>query len=465
MLLFIGASRHISLLRRVRKQELCSSCHCRSYISSSSKPKSNVGVIATTSTNDPTEDDEYARRPTTTKGKLSSYADLSKARLTSLVVATTAAGFVAAGPFALATDPSVLGSVVVGTALCSASASAWNQILEIPRDRKMKRTMNRPLVTGSLTKVQATKAAIVWGVSGTALLWLGTDPVTTALGAGNILLYSGLYTALKPVTTVNTWIGAVVGAIPPVMGYTAATAVGNSTILTTSSSLAMLLDPIALSLGATLYLWQLPHFLALSYMYRSDYTRGGFAMLPCHTITGATSADSAAEHTANVIVRYAWYLAAVPVLSTALNVTSNMYALEGLVLNAYALTVAHRFQRERTNQNARKIFLTSLWYLPCTLMLFLLHSKTWDNQAIDANQNVLTQFLSEQIHAVRSKGRELCIHESATLKGSQECPIVVGKERTLEGIKQAKGSVAEAASINAVDRVAIHPAAAPESKK
>ena len=380
-----------------------------------------------------------SEKTTAKKGKVSSYADLAKARLTSLVVATTAAGFIAAGPLPLATDPTVLGSVVAGTALCSASASALNQIFEISRDRKMKRTLNRPLVTGSLSKSEATTAAILWGVSGTGLLWFGTDPVTTALGAGNILLYSGIYTALKPVSTANTWVGAVVGAIPPVMGYTAATALTSST----AASFSMLLDPIALTLGTTLYLWQLPHFMALSYMYRTDYSRGGFAMVPCHTITGAASADVAAEQTASVIVRYAWYLAAVPVVTTAFDVTSSMYALEGLALNAYALTVAHRFQRERSNQNARKIFLTSLWYLPCTLMLFLLHSKTWDDEATDKNQNAMSKFMSEQIHAARSKGRELCLHEATVHKGSQACPVVVGKETTRDTVKQATERVSE----------------------
>ena len=387
------------------------------------------------------------------RSKALAYADLAKARLTTLVVATTAAGFVAAGPLPLATDPAVLASVVTGTALCSASAAAWNQIWEIPRDAQMKRTVHRPLVTGLLSVKQATTAATLWGVAGTTLLWMGTDPVTTILGVGNIVLYAGIYTALKPVSTLNTWVGAVVGAVPPVMGYSAATAItaAANAPAVSSSFLLLSMDPIALTLGATLYLWQLPHFMALSYMYRTDYSRGGFAMIPCHTITGAPSADVAAEHTANVIVRYAWYLAAVPLVATVSGVTSPMYALEGLALNAYAIALAHRFQRDRTNQRARHIFLTSLWYLPCTLMLFLLHSKTWDDEETETvgnndtyNKNALSQFVAEQIRAARAKGRELCLHEAVSAGNSQACPSVVGKELAREAVDQAATEMASA---------------------
>ena len=108
--------------------------------------------------------------------------------------------------------------------------------------------------------------------------------------------------------------------------------------------------------------------------------------------------ESDGTQTASVIVRYAWYLSAVPVVTTLTNVTSSMFALEGLVLNGYALTVAHRFQQDRTNANARKVFLTSLWYLPCWLMLFLLHSKVWDEEK---ENDPVVQFLSDSIHLAR----------------------------------------------------------------
>eukprot|EP00639_Heterosigma_akashiwo_P030019 CAMPEP_0194667348 /NCGR_PEP_ID=MMETSP0295-20121207/3270_1 /TAXON_ID=39354 /ORGANISM="Heterosigma akashiwo, Strain CCMP2393" /LENGTH=139 /DNA_ID=CAMNT_0039549797 /DNA_START=319 /DNA_END=735 /DNA_ORIENTATION=+ len=138
----------------------------------------------------------------------------------------------------------------------------------------MKRTCNRPLPSGRISKSNAIKWGLsTAGVSG-AILAAGTDPVTTALGLSNIFLYSVPYTLSKTRTEANTWIGSVVGAIPPMMGWTAAT----------GGDLASA-DPWLL--GALLFYWQFPHFLALSWMYRKDYARGGFAMIPCADPDGA----------------------------------------------------------------------------------------------------------------------------------------------------------------------------------
>ncbi len=391
------------------------------------------------------------------------YSELGKMKLSSLVVATTAAGYIAAGPIPFETNVSIFTATIIGTSFCSCCASGFNQIYEISRDQRMKRTQSRPLVTGILSPYHATIMTSLWGIMGTATLYHYTDPITTALGLGNILLYAGIYTPLKPITIYNTWIGAIVGAIPPLMGYTAATnmlhtrdadkfteawsssdllsAVTLSPALSTELLSSYVTDPIAISLVSTLYFWQLPHFMALSYMYRIDYKRGGFMMVPiarvsrgstnddviCDNDLGTTDntvhTDSAGERTAKIIVRYAWYLSMVPIFSTAMDVTSSMYLLESLVLNAYALRVAYKFRDEQTNQNARNVFLTSLWYLPCTLMLFLLHSKAWDDtvnadETNNTNRNMLTEFVSEHIHAIRNKGRELCIHEQAIVKST-----------------------------------------------
>jgi protoheme IX farnesyltransferase len=344
--------------------------------------------------------------------KTKAYLELAKARLSALVVATTAAGFVAAGG-PLSEQVGVATCCVVGTALCASSAAGWNQILEIDRDSKMKRTQQRPLVTGVLTKTEATIAATTWGVAGTSLLAVGTDPVTTALGVSNIVLYAGLYTYMKPISIYNTWVGAVVGAIPPVMGWTAAT--GGS-----------FLDLDAIILGSTLYLWQMPHFFALSYMHRLDYKRGGFAMVPVLEENG--------DKTSNLIMRYAAYLSTVPIVSTLAGVTSSMFALEGIALNAYALYVANKFRKERTNANARKIFLTSLWYLPSFLVLFLLHSKVWDEEK---DRDVLRDQLSGMIHKIRDQGRQVCIHEHVVtqkdpVEAQAACPVTVGRKGTAE---------------------------------
>ena len=355
--------------------------------------------------------------------KTSSYLQLGKARLSGLVVTTTLAGFIAAGGPLYEQAP-LAGYCVVGTALCSFSAAALNQIYERDRDSMMKRTQRRPLVTGALTVNEAKAAAALWGLSGTGLLIAGTDPVTAMLGFSNIGLYAGLYTYMKPRSIYNTWVGAVVGAIPPVMGWTAATS-------------GSLLDLDAIILGSTLYYWQLPHFFALNYMYRVDYERGGFSMLSSYEVDG--------ERTSSVILRNATYLSAIPFISTFAGVTSNMFALEGIALNSYALWVAYKFRQERTNANARKVFLTSLWYLPSWLVLFLLHSKVWDE---DHDRDVLRDAISDFVHSIRDEGRKMCIHERVlekradTAESENGCPVVVSK-KTPSIIRSAASSALE----------------------
>lgn len=359
---------------------------------------------------DETEQQHPPRKGSTQASLIKAYLDLSKARLSALVVATTAAGFLSAGG-----PLGTMGFACVGTALCSSSAAALNQVFEIDRDSKMKRTQQRPLVQGTLSATNATMVASVWGVAGTALLAYGTDPYTTALGVGNIALYSGLYTYLKPRTIYNTWVGAVVGAIPPVIGWSAATG-------------GHIFDVECLLLGSTLYLWQMPHFFALSYMHRVDYARGGFLMVP---VLEDDAGGGRHDETAKLITRYAWYLSTIPILSTLTGVTSTMFCLEGFLLNGYALKVAHDFDRDRTNAKARQVFLTSLWYLPCLLMLFLIHSKTWDEKK--SEDNVIRKTIDEYIHIVRDQGRKLCVHEKvASDRGVAACPVVVAKHTTDE---------------------------------
>lgn len=204
---------------------------------------------------------------------------LGKARLSSFVAASAAGGFV------LGSGPSVdwvhCAALSAGTLLTSMSAAAWNQIAERRQDAMMLRTRARPLPAQRLAPRTAAAAAVGMGVGGLALLLVsGADdggdgsgrasspPLLTsggvtaaALGAANIVLYGGIYTRLKVVHPVNTWVGAVVGAVPPLMGWAAA---------------AGSLSQGAIPLAAALYFWQLPHFMALSWINREDYARGGF---------------------------------------------------------------------------------------------------------------------------------------------------------------------------------------------
>ena len=399
MMFFVSSNVRRKLLREKKALQLVQLSRGTRFLADTSKVASVVEEKEESSTSTRTLSKRIGRNTSKTEA----YLQLAKAKLSALVVTTTAAGFVAAGG-PLSEQATLAGCCILGTALCSSSAAAWNQILERDRDAKMKRTQQRPLVINTLTVKEASIAATLWGVSGTSILALGTDPVTASLGLANIGLYAGMYTYMKPRSIYNTWVGAVVGAIPPVMGWTAAT--GGS-----------LLDVDALILGTTLYLWQMPHFFALSYMHRVDYKRGGFAMLPV--------LESDGERTSKVIMRYAGYLSAVPIITTVCDVTSSMFLFEGVALNSYALYVANRFRQERTNANARKVFLTSLWYLPSWLVLFLLHSKVWDEEH---DRDVLRDKLSEAIHSIREQGRQACIHEhvisqNPTPPGEASCPV------------------------------------------
>jgi len=200
------------------------------------------------------------------RSKLALYADLTKARLSSLVVVTSGAGFLAGGA---PVDVAVMAATCVGTGLCAASAGAFNQILETSRDAAMNRTKQRPLPSGLVTPTEATAVGVAAGAAGTALLYTMANPTVAALGALNIALYAGPYTLSKRHTEWNTWIGSVVGAVPPVMGYAAA-----------SGGVVFAAEPAALA--SLLFLWQFPHFFALSWMHREDYARGGTSF--CHLV-------------------------------------------------------------------------------------------------------------------------------------------------------------------------------------
>ena len=155
--------------------------------------------------------------------------------------------------------------------------------------------------------------------------------------------------------------------------------------------------------------------------------------------------ESDGEKTSEVILRYAAYLSTVPIVSTLAGVTSSMFALEGIALNSYALYVAYKFRQERTNANARKVFLTSLWYLPSWLVLFLLHSKVWDDEEKD--RDVLRDALSGMIHSIRDQGRQICIHEHAIAKNpvppeEETCPVALTR-KSAGVVKNAASAVSK----------------------
>ncbi|XP_071620598.1 protoheme IX farnesyltransferase, mitochondrial [Heliangelus exortis] len=274
-------------------------------------------------------------------------ARLSKIKLTALVVSTASAGFAMAPvPF----DLTCFLLASLGTGLASCAANAINQFFEVPFDSNMNRTKNRPLVRGQISPLLAVCFAASCGVPGIALLVLGVNPLTGALGAFNIFLYTCCYTPMKRLSIANTWVGAVVGAIPPVMGWTAAT--GS-------------LDAGALLLGGILYSWQFPHFNALSWGLREDYSRGGYRMMSV-THPGLCR---------RVALRHCLALLGLSALAPLLEVTTWTFPVVSLPINLYISYLAFRFYREADRSSSRKLFFCSLWHLPLLLLVMFTCKK------------------------------------------------------------------------------------------
>src|SRR5215207_1337851 len=203
-------------------------------------------------------------RAETAPSRLADFYELTKPRMNFLVVVTTMVGFYMAMGRHFA-DWALLAHTLVGTAMAAAGASVLNQYVERGYDALMHRTANRPLPAGRVSPLEALLLGVLLSCGGTLYLAALVNPLTAALGAFTIASYVFLYTPLKRWTTLCTVVGAVPGAIPPMMGWTAAT---DS------------LSPEAWALFGILFFWQMPHFLAIAILYRDDYARGGFKMLP-----------------------------------------------------------------------------------------------------------------------------------------------------------------------------------------
>lgn len=272
------------------------------------------------------------------------YLDLGKFRLSLLVTATAFAGYL------LASRGSLDGPLVwalLGTLLSSMGANGINQWLERGRDAKMQRTSSRPIPSGRLSSDLALWLAIGSAAAGVTILANGCNLLTADLSVLTIALYLGVYTPLKPRTPTNTLVGGVVGAIPPMMGWTAAT--GH-------------LGFGALALGAILFVWQIPHFLGLAWLYKDDYARGGYRML-------SLSDDGSA--TGQMMLVYSIALIPVALLLSVGKVSGWAYALGSIVLGITMASFAWRFYFERSAPAARRVFIASLAYLPLLLVLMI----------------------------------------------------------------------------------------------
>ncbi|KAJ4727297.1 protoheme IX farnesyltransferase, mitochondrial-like [Melia azedarach] len=285
------------------------------------------------------------------------YWELSKARLSMLVVATSGTGFVLGSGSAV--DIAGLCWTCTGTMMVAASANSLNQVFEISNDAKMKRTRLRPLPSGRISLPHAVTWASSVGLVGTALLAWKANMLTAGLAASNLILYAFVYTPLKQIHPVNTWVGAIVGAIPPLLGWTAAAG---------QVSLNGMLLP------AALYFWQIPHFMALAYLCRNDYAAGGYRML--------SLADASGQRTASVALRNCLYLIPLGYLAYDWGLTSGWFCLESSLITLAITASACSFYRDRTTQKARKMFHASLLYLPVFMSGLLFHRLTENQQSL-----------------------------------------------------------------------------------
>lgn len=280
------------------------------------------------------------------KSWIAVFSDLVKARLTSLVLLTTAVGFYAGWRGAM--NWFLFLNTLAGTALVAAGASALNQWIERDYDAKMRRTQSRPLPSG---RMQPTTVALFGGitsVAGLIYLALAVNMLTSVLGAITLVSYVCIYTPLKRVTWLNTAIGAIPGALPPLMGWAAAR---NE------------LSGEGWALFAILAFWQLPHFFAIAWIYREEYAKGGFVMLP--------NVDASGKQTGQQTVLNAFALFIVSLCPFLLKMTGTLYLAGAVILGAGFLFCAFRFSRQLTLPRARQVFLASIIYLPLLLALMV----------------------------------------------------------------------------------------------
>ena len=267
------------------------------------------------------------------------FADLVKARLTALVLLTTFVGFYLGERGAV--NYLLLFHALLGTALVASGAAALNQWLERDYDAKMRRTASRPLPSGRL---QPSTVAIFGGacsVVGLVYLAVLVNPLTSVVGAVTSVSYLFIYTPLKRVTWVNTVVGAIPGALPPLMGWTAAR---NE------------MSGEGWALFAILAFWQIPHFMAIAWLYRDEYAKAGFVMLPNVDADGSRTVLHSVSNTIALLLA--------SLCPFAFGLEGKIYLAVALILGAGYLWCAVRFARQLTAQRARQLFLASIIYLP-----------------------------------------------------------------------------------------------------
>jgi heme o synthase len=283
--------------------------------------------------------------------RASAYFSLTKPRLVLLVLATVAAGYFLglrweSRPFTIMT----LAATLLGTALVAGGAGALNQWLERERDAGMRRTSNRALPSGRIAPREALLFGGLLVAAGTGVLSVGSGFLAAAVAFLTFVLYVFIYTPLKTRTTLNTSVGAIPGALPPLIGWAAATG---------------RLGPEAWSLFLIVFLWQFPHFLAIAWIYREDYRRAGFRML--------TAQDARGRRTGCQAFSYALVLVPAGILPAIIGLAGPVYSVGALLLGLVYLADAARFWLDSTDARARRLLYSSFLYLPAILILLLVN--------------------------------------------------------------------------------------------
>ena len=275
------------------------------------------------------------------------YFELMKPKIAALELVTVAAAAFVAGW--VPESPLTLLHALLGTALVAASASAMNHFLERDTDAKMQRTASRPLPTGRMTSRSAIIFAAVTGMLGVGYLLAATNVLTAALALATWVLYVGVYTPLKSRTTLNTPVGAVAGALPILIGWSAGGAA---------------LGPMAWVLFAIVFIWQFPHFMAIAWIYRKQYDRAGLQMSPVVCPSGRSAARQAIGLAALLV----------PVSLVPVWLTSEIgagYFFAALMLGVVQLAFAVVFGKHLSDASARRLMRASVIYLPALLLLLM----------------------------------------------------------------------------------------------
>ena len=284
----------------------------------------------------------HAAEAVVTPHRLADFVTLAKPRLNLLVLVTTLAGLYLAAPDGVPLP--VLLHTLVGTALVAGGAAALNQVWERQTDALMRRTSTRPVPAGRLRSIEGAWFGITLAGIGLAQLAFGVNVVSAAVAAATLISYVLVYTPLKLRTSLATLVGAIPGALPPVIGWAAAT--GDISLE-------------ALVLFGIVFFWQMPHFLAIAWLFRDDYARAGIPMLPVLEPDGRRTGLQA--------LLYAAGLWPVSLLPAVIGLAGTPYLATATVLGVLFIWLALRFAQQRSMANARTLFLFSITYLPLLL--------------------------------------------------------------------------------------------------